>query len=426
MAWRLASGLTQAELAESVRQLAKDAGAPCSPSTPSCQQISRWENGHDRPGAYYQELLAAWYRTDPARLGLIGGLRTTAEEGSALAPVTGEEGEDVERRRFLAVAAAPVLFQLDQIRRRMDADLRRVLPAADTDLWAQVTSQHVAAYGEVPPGALLERLAPDLADLADLVGQYPQQRELTNMAARLTGLAAALHTDLRDDRAARDWLHTAARLAAMGGDPATEYWVAMAQAMAATYPPSPDRVLHIARRAADRLGPYQCAGAAQLTGLVARAHAEAGDAAMARDALRAATRIAESLTAAQADEVFFGFPDRATLMYTSGVLTATDDRAAWQALTEALAAYPASDAVDRPLILLDQATHLARAAHPEQAADVAIRAITELPPAWRVPLLISKARVVGKTIATTSARVHHRYSQSLREALCQPEWPAGP
>jgi hypothetical protein len=78
------------------------------------------------------------------------------------------------------------------------------------------------------------------------------------------------------------------------------------------------------------------------------------------------------------------------------------------------------------LILLDQATHLARAAHPEQAADVAIRAITELPPAWRVPLLISKARVVGKTIATTSARVHHRYSQSLREALCQPEWPAGP
>ena len=131
----LAAGLTQAELAESVRQLAMDAGAPCGPSTPSCQQVSRWENGHDKPGAFYQELLAAWYRTDPARLGLIGTLRIIAAEDHLLAPAVQEE-EEVERRRFLAVAAAPVLFQLDQIRRRMDADLRRVLPAADTDLWA--------------------------------------------------------------------------------------------------------------------------------------------------------------------------------------------------------------------------------------------------------------------------------------------------
>lgn len=426
MAWRLASGLTQAELAESVRQLAVDAGAPCSPSTPSCQQISRWENGHDKPGAFYQELLAAWYRTDPARLGLIGTLRIIPAEDHLPAPAVQEEEDEVERRRFLVVAAAPVLFQLDQIRRRMDADLRRVLPAADTDLWAQVTSQHVATYGRVPPATLLERLTPDLSDLADLVGQYPQQRELTKMAARLAGLAGALHTDLGEDRAARDWLHTADRLAAMSGDPTTEYWVAMAQAMTATYPPNPDRVLYIARRTADKLGPYQCAGAAQLTGLVARAHAETGDAAMARDALSAASRIAENLTTVQADEVFFGFPQRAMLMYTSGVLTAIHDRAASQALNEALSAYPASDVVDRPLILLDQARHLARAAHPEQAADIAIRAITELAPAWRVPLLISKARAVGKTIATTSAQVHQKYSQSLREALRPPGMSVSP
>ena len=418
MAWRLAAGLTQAELGESVRRLAADAGSPCGPSTPSCQQISRWENGHEKPGAFYQELLAAWYRTDPARLGLIGTMRMADTGDCALASGAQQEDEDdVNRRRFLAVAAGPVFFQLDQIRRRMDVDLRRVLPPAETDLWAQIISQHVAAYGRVPPAILLERLTPDLSDLAELVGQYPQQRDLTQAAARLTGLTAALHTDLRDDRAARAWLHTAGRLAAMSGDIATEYWVAMADAMTATYPTNRDRVLSIARRAADELGPDRCAGAAQLTGLVARAHAEAGDAAKARAALSAATRIAESLTTAQADEVFFGFPHRETLMYTSAVLTAIGDPAAGQAQTEALAAYPVSDPVDRPLILLDQASYLARSADPEHAADVAIGAITELAPVWRVPLLISKARAVGKTIATTSAQAYRRYSQTLREAL---------
>lgn len=414
MAWRLAAGLSQAELAESIRRLAADAGSPCGPSTPSCQQISRWENGHDKPGAFYQGLLAAWYRTDPARLGLIGTLRVVDAEDHLLAPAAQQEG-NVNQHSLMA--AAPVLFELDQIRRRMDADLRRVLPAADTDLWTQITSQYVAAYGRVPPAVLLERLTPDLSDLADLVSQYPQQRELTKLAARLTGLTGALHTDLRDDKAARDWLHTADRLAAMSGDLTTEYWVAMAQAMTATYPPNRDQVLHIADRAADKLGPHQCAGAAQLTGLVARAHAEAGDGAMARAALSAAQQIAACLTAQQADEVFFGFPHRAMLMYTSSVLTAIGDPAAWDAQTEALSGYPVSDPVDRPLILLDRASHLARSADPEQAADVAIHAITELEPVWRVPLLISKARAVGKTIAAMSAQTHRRFSQALREAL---------
>jgi len=417
MAWRLAAGLTQAELAESIRGLAADAGSPCGPSAPSCQQISRWENGHDKPGAFYQGLLAAWYRTDPSRLGLIGSLRIVEAEDHV--PAFGPQQEDdVNRRGFMAVAAAPVLFQLDQIRRRMNADLRRVLPAADTDLWAHITSQHVAAYGRVPPAVLLGRLAPDLSDLADLVGQYPQQRELTRMAARLTGLTGALHTDLRDDRAARDWMHTAGRLASMSGDLTTEYWVAMAQAMTATYPPDPDRVLRIADRAAGKFGPHQCAGAAQLTGLVARAHAETGDPAMAHGALGAARRIAASLTTPQVDETFFGFPHRAMLMYTSGVLTANGDPAAWEAQTEALCAYPTDDPVDRPLILLDRARYLARSAEPEQAADVAIRAITELAPAWRVPLLISKARTVAKTIAVTSAQASRAYSHTLRDALC--------
>lgn len=416
MAWRLADGLTQAQLADAVRRLAADAGSPCAPSTPSCQQISRWENGHDKPGAFYQGLLAAWYRTDPARLGLIGDLALIVEQDHSASPTSPEE--DVDRRGFLSVTAAvPVLFRLDQIRRRMDADLRHVLPTSEVDQWAQIAGQHEAAYGTIPPGTLLDRLTPDLSDLADLVGQYPQQRDLARLAARLCGLTGAVHTDLGDQRAARDWLHTAGRYADMSGDLNTRYWVAMARAMTATYTPDPARVLAIAGQATAELGPCSGAAAAQLTGLAARAHATLGHTDAARTRLAAAERIADLLTTAQADEVFFGFPRREIAMYASQVLTATDDPAAWNAQTDALAGYPASDPMDRPLILLDRARHLARHDEPGQAASVAVTAITTLAPAQRVPLLITQARAVGKDITAVSPRIGSRYAQALREAV---------
>lgn len=415
MAWRLASGHTQAELAGSLRTLAADAGSPCSPSTPSCQQISRWENGHDKPGAFYQGLLATWYRTDLGRLGLIGDLRFAGPGERLSAPA--EVEDDVNRRGFLAVVTAPALFQLDQIRRRMEADLRHVLPPADVSQWAHIADEHVAAYGTVPPTKLLERLAPDLFDLADLVGQYPQQRDLTRLAARLCGLTGALQTDLSDDRAARDWLHVARRYAALSGDLATQHWVAMAQAMTATYPPRPKRVLAIADIAAAALGSCSCAAAAQLTGLAARAQAALGDRDAAISSLVTAERIAEALTSAQADEVFFGFPRRQLLMYTSQTLAAAGDPAAWEVSAAALASYPDGDPIDRPLILLGRARQLAVLGDADHAAHVAVTAIKDLQPAWRTPLLVSEARAVGKDIAAASARIGRCYDQMLHEAV---------
>jgi hypothetical protein len=322
----------------------------------------------------------------------------------------------VDRRSFLFVAA-PVLFRLDQIRRRMDTDLRRVLPAAEADQWAQIVDQHVADYGVLPPGALLERITPDLSDLADIVGLYPHQRDLTRLAARLSGLTGALHTDLGEDRATRDWLHTAGRYAAMSDDIATRYWVAMAQAMTATYPPDPARVVATAGKAAAQLGLFSGAAAAQLTGLAARAHAALSDSDMSRTQLAKAEHMAHRLTAAQSDERFFGFPRREMAMYTSKVLTAIDDPAAWRAQTEALSCYPAGDPMDRPLLLLNQADYLARHGEPAQATHVAVGAITDLAPGWRVPLLLSEARAVGKAITVVSPQAGRQCAEALREAV---------
>ena len=297
----------------------------------------------------------------------------------------------------------------------MDTDLRHVLPNAEADQWEQTVDRHIAAYGKVPPGTLLTQLAPDLSELSDLVGQYPQQRDLAGLAARLCGLTGALCTDLGDDRGARNWLRTSARFAMNSGDIATQYWVAMADAMTAAYRPDPAGVLTVAAKAAAELGPYTCAAAAQLTGLAARACAAMNDPEAARVQLAAAEQLASRLTYAQSDEVFFGFPGREMTMYVSQVLTATGDPAAWDALTQALSHYPATDQMDRPLLLFTRARYLTRRGEPAAATQMATGALTSLSPAWRVPLLIGEARAVGKAISETAPAVGRQYARILRE-----------
>ena len=194
----------------------------------------------------------------------------------------------------------------------------------------------------------------------------------------------------------------------------------MARAMTVTYPLDAGRVLKVAEQAAAELGPYDGPAAAQLSGLAARAHAALGHDRSARSRLRATERIAGRLTAEQAGETFFGFPRREMVMYTSQVLTAAGDPAAWHAQADALAGYPASDRMDRPLILLGRARHLARYGEPEQAAHVATNAIGAIALPFRVPLLMSEARAVGQAITAASARAGRQYAQFLHEAVPAP------
>lgn len=407
MAWRLASGQTQEQVTAGLRGLAADRGTPCAPS-PSKQQLSRWENGHESPGRLYGPLLGLWYRTTASRLGLAGDDPIVT---NVPAPAAAEE-DDVDRRQFLQLAAAaPLIPALDETRRKMNADLRHVLPADEVSRWSDITDAHVAAYGQRPPAQLLASLQPDLADLADLTGGYPRERDLSLVAARLCGLTGALHTDLGNDRQASDWLHTAARYAGLSGDTAQQYWAAVAQAMSALYGQQPGQVITIAGRARAGLGESACAPAAQLAGLTARAYAGAGRADEARAEL---DRAGQLLGRSAPDGGFFGFPERELLMYQSAVLTGIGDPAAPDAQAQALAAYPADDPMDRPLIRLDQARYLAaQARDPHAAAQAALGAITDLPAALRVPLLVTQARAVAPAISALSPQAAGRYHEEL-------------
>lgn len=89
-------------------------------------------------------------------------------------------------------------------------------------------------------------------------------------------------------------------------------------------------------------------------------------------------------------------------MYTSQVLTMAGDPEAWEAQDRALAAYPADDPMDRPLILLDRARHLAQHGEAEEASRTAAGAITALSADLRVPLLMAQVSGVAAKIETLS------------------------
>lgn len=412
MASRLASGQTQEQVTAGLRGLAADRGTPCAPS-PSKQQLSRWENGHESPGRFYGPLLGLWYRTTLERLGLADDDPIVT---NVPALVAAEEDENVDRRQFLQLAAAaPLIPALDETRRKMNTDLRHALPSDELSRWSDIADSHVAAYGQQPPAQLLTALQPDLADLADLTSGYPRERDLSLVASRLCGLTGALHTDLGNDRQASDWLHTAARYAGLSGDTAQQYWACVAQAMSALYGKQPGQVVTIAARARAGLGKRACAPAAQLAGLAARAHAKAGHADTARAEL---DRAGQLLGRSAPDGGFFGFPERELLMYQSAALTSIGDPAAGDA--QALAAYPDSDPMDRPLIRLDQARYLAtQARDPHAAAQAAITAIADLPPALRVPLLVTQARAVAPAISVLSPQAAGRYQEDLTALAVQ-------
>ncbi|WP_067481817.1 helix-turn-helix domain-containing protein [Actinomadura hibisca] len=402
MAWRLAAGHTQAQVITGIQGLAADEDRPCAPS-PSPSQLSNWENGRGRPDAYYRRYLALWFRTTLERLGLAEDEPIVTLVGEAL-PAPHDLEEDVDRRRFLSLAAAtPLAVSLTDTRALMTADLRRQLPAADLEHWWDLTGTHAHAYGTTPPGALLARLDPDLAEIASLTKRYPHQRDLHLIASRLCGLTGALHTDLAQDRQAREWLYTASRYADLSGNTAQQYWVAMAEAMDAFYSRTPQRVIHIALRARHALGEDSpTPAAAQLAGLAARAHAQTGNVHAAHTELDKARVIFGNVASEQANEPWWGFPEREMTMYSSQVLSRTGHRDAWREQDKALAGYPTTDVMDRPLIFLDRARYLTGQNHPHEAAKVAADAITAIPARLRVPLLLSQVSDIADLIGTRS------------------------
>ena len=100
-----------------------------------------------------------------------------------------------------------------------------------------------------------------------------------------------------------------------------------------------------------------------------------------RRALITAAQIHSRLPAAEAEDYMWGFPAQQLRRYESRTFTLTGDLdRATEARTEALRLYPASDQVDRVLLLLDAAARALAAGEPDQAASTAAQAMAAGPP----------------------------------------------
>jgi transcriptional regulator with XRE-family HTH domain len=66
---RVATGWSQPQAIQRLRHLAADLGEGL-PQTPTLRvQLSRWENGHRRPGGFYRHLFCQLYQRAPEQLG---------------------------------------------------------------------------------------------------------------------------------------------------------------------------------------------------------------------------------------------------------------------------------------------------------------------------------------------------------------------
>jgi transcriptional regulator with XRE-family HTH domain len=308
-----------------------------------------------------------------------------------------ERDMDATRRAFLhGLAGLPVIAAADHIGRGMQAMFTGGLPSTGVDAWQDTTARYANRYTVTAPDQLLTEMVPDLAAIHRLTAAHPHQRDLSAVAARLSGLTSALLTDLGEVAKARHWLTVLNGYAEAAGDTRIRIWGQGALAVLDTYYATPDQVIADTDQAIPGTADFACAGTIMLYGLRARALATHGDAEGATLALDTAARLHAGLTVEEADDYMWGFPERQLRWYESRTFTLTGDmRRADESRDEALRLYPADDQVDRVLLQLDGAACALTAGEPDRAAAIATAALAAVPRQRRTSVVERRADELG-------------------------------
>lgn len=260
-------------------------------------QLSRWENGHHTPDAFYQQLLARVYSKPAHELGFGGddtiglGVGSTWEQcaDSAVELWSG----DMQRRTFLqSVAVAttafstPVLTALiaDPAATIARSSGSRTVSADDVAFIRDVTGQ-LSQLDNKHGGGHVRRAALSLLDdeVAPMLraGKFTDQvgRELLSAAAELTQLVGWMSHDMGGHGVAQRYLIQALGLARSAGDTAllAELLCAMSQQSTYISDPQGADLARAARTIAERRGHVSLVAESRI--MEAHAHARAGSSA---------------------------------------------------------------------------------------------------------------------------------------------------
>jgi hypothetical protein len=474
-AYRLAAGTALADIVEQVKAWYEHEGRPVPRFSETL--LSAYENGHKRPGPEYLHYLCAVFRADPedlgypdrcfcgrshrgartgtdaaygngdhARAGVCGSRgRDGAVVGSAgnaagmrnYFGATGEEHDDVLRRTLLQLIAgvgvpmdSRFFGAVDGVRRHLDdALLSSGVSATTLDQWEEATAGYGRQYMTVPPLRLLCDVLLDLGDVRRMCeARQPieAQERLCRLAAKLAALSGMTMIDIGDQRLARSFFRTARTAADETGDRALRAWVVAREGLVPLYYGDSREALRLARISQDLAGRSPCAAGALAPMIEARALAKAGHGhpAVTEQAQRAIARayaVFSQLRSDQRSNTAFGYTERQFLFHRGEALAELGAAEADRVLAEALAAYPATEHLDRSLIRFDTAMCMIARGEVEEALRIGEETINDLPADYRPEIVLNRARdLAGAAVARTGSQATVRGFRDRLAALPTP------
>ncbi|GLW12380.1 hypothetical protein Misp01_75080 [Microtetraspora sp. NBRC 13810] len=431
----------------------------------SIDLINAWENNRARPRPQTIDLLARLYRANAVRLGLAADYCDESEDVKVVVvPAHADGPPPVQSRAYLQTltfppepprpvpasvsASAPVVDD-DADRRalfhqallgpgpsmngRMLAEIERTRQDMDRTLAASTVTEdqldrldeqvvhYRREYIHSAPVPMLYRLMLEIAEVRRLTAvRQPaaSQRRLLNATTMLALLSADALMKLGDTRQAHAWYGTARAASDDMGDVRLRALVRAQQAMLPYYYGDLAETVRLAREARMLAGTAPSSPAALGAAAEARALARLGEHQAARAALAEAERIFSRMPREGADHLAFRFSERRLRFYRTCTLLElgeTEEVESW------VSGPQGPYTIDPALVMLDQASRLAREGEIEEACRLAEQALLNVPPEHRTSIVMIRAKALLAAVPPTQRRlapVRHLNSM-LAEAMPQ-------
>lgn len=264
-----------------------------------------------------------------------------------------------------------------------DALSEGTMAEASLDDWEQTVLRYGRATRDRPPELLLHDLSTDLTDLRRTLRRHRSAsalRQLTRVAAHMSGMMCLTFCKLDDRPAFRLWARTARLAADEAGDPQTRSWVLAQEAYGHYYSGDLFEAVDVAQHAQAVVVATPCVGAALAAALEARACAAAGRNQETQNALGRAEEVLSHLDGASLTPSAFGYTEAQLRFHEGSAYThLRNARAAIRAQDRALELCAPGDFTDWAMTRLDRALCLCQAERDTGAGlDYAIQTLTAL------------------------------------------------
>ncbi|WP_055479617.1 helix-turn-helix domain-containing protein [Sphaerimonospora mesophila] len=434
-AHRLARGWSARQAIEELESLCEQEslGLPRA----SIDLLNAWENNRARPRPQTIELLARLYRANAVRLGLAGdycedpgGPRViVVSHARADDPTRLDElmSDDVERRALfhqamlLGTPDGRFFAEVEGTRHDLDRTLAAGSVTEDQlDRLDEQVLRYRREYMITPPLPMLCRVMLELSDVRRLSAArqpFSVQRRLLTATTMLSLLTADALMKLGDTRQAHAWYGTARAASDDMGDLRLRALVRAQQTMLLYYYGDLGETVRLAREARMLAGSAPSSPAALAAAAEARALARMGDGKAARTALAEAEQIFARMRGLSQDDLAFVFTEKRMTFYRTGTLIELGDAQQIQGID----AYPPGfHTIDPALILLDQASHLARQGDQEEACRIAAQALGQVPAEHRTSIVVSRATALLSEVDPDLPAVRHLRTVLAESSLKPP------